>query len=269
MDVSNDQLNALLKISDNLQMSIFDLTRKEFDLIEKLLLLELKKMRGKKITGAELYDFLIRSQSWGDIQAKVFNNPNSLLNQSFVKYQKEIQILEKTYGEKFNSINLENYREQMRSVLNKALNINTLISKTEYQTNLLNASNEILLFSNQTDFLINAVAKEFHSSLAQAKTILVTSQKMVFSAIRQEYYQNLNIPEAVYMYMGPDDLITRPFCSEHIGQIKTEAQWINTLNDDGQSAWYMQGGYNCRHQQIMVFPENFDRSENLDGDLNG
>ncbi len=57
-----------------------------------------------------------------------------------------------------------------------------------------------------------------------------------------------------FQYVGPLDSKTREFCSRHLGEVKTKAEW-DALNDEqGQIAPVSQfaGGFNCRHQLVGV-----------------
>lgn len=55
-----------------------------------------------------------------------------------------------------------------------------------------------------------------------------------------------------FEYVGVEDNLTRDFCSRMIGQVKTQKEWENTLNDFGEPAWSYRGGWNCRHRFIAV-----------------
>lgn len=59
-------------------------------------------------------------------------------------------------------------------------------------------------------------------------------------------------PEPVYLYWGPNDLVTRPFCREHVGKVYTRDE-IDAL-DNGQlpNVFLTGGGYNCRHGWTAV-----------------
>lgn len=61
-----------------------------------------------------------------------------------------------------------------------------------------------------------------------------------------------------YLYIGPDDKVTRPFCHEHIGQIYTLEQIQALDNDQGLPVEIYGGGYNCRHQWRPVSDELAD-----------
>ena len=61
----------------------------------------------------------------------------------------------------------------------------------------------------------------------------------------------------LFIYLGPDDDITRPFCKDVLdaNKVWTEEQ-INALdNEQGLDAFTYGGGYNCRHQWRPVSAE--------------
>ena len=53
--------------------------------------------------------------------------------------------------------------------------------------------------------------------------------------------------ETVYVYQGPDDGVTRSFCSELIGLAFTERQIRRLDNGQGLPVMTNGGGWNCRH----------------------
>jgi hypothetical protein len=58
-----------------------------------------------------------------------------------------------------------------------------------------------------------------------------------------------------FVYLGPDDDITRPFCGELIGQIFTIDEIESMDNGQGLEVLQYGGGYNCRHQWRPVTPD--------------
>jgi hypothetical protein len=60
-----------------------------------------------------------------------------------------------------------------------------------------------------------------------------------------------------FKYIGPQDALTRPFCSAHVGQVKTAKEW-NEFNDDPlrknqpDPVTSFLGGFNCRHRLVAV-----------------
>lgn len=59
-------------------------------------------------------------------------------------------------------------------------------------------------------------------------------------------------PETPFLYVGPDDEVTRPFCQAHVGNRYTRVE-INALaNGQLPNVFLTGGGYNCRHSWIEV-----------------
>lgn len=58
-----------------------------------------------------------------------------------------------------------------------------------------------------------------------------------------------------YLYEGPDDDVTRPFCQERVGQIFTLEEIARWDNGQGLPADVYLGGYNCRHQLLPIDEE--------------
>ncbi len=50
-----------------------------------------------------------------------------------------------------------------------------------------------------------------------------------------------------FEYVGPDDNITRPFCAEHLGEVKTLEEWSKLDNGTDLPVEIYCGGYRCRH----------------------
>lgn len=44
----------------------------------------------------------------------------------------------------------------------------------------------------------------------------------------------------------------RPFCKDNLGKVKRKSEWEKTTNDQGSSALYYCGGYNCTHRLLVV-----------------
>ena len=59
----------------------------------------------------------------------------------------------------------------------------------------------------------------------------------------------------LFIYLGPDDKITRPFCDARVGKIFTRKEIAQWDNGQGLPADIYLGGYNCRHQLRPVSPE--------------
>ena len=59
----------------------------------------------------------------------------------------------------------------------------------------------------------------------------------------------------LFIYLGPDDKITRPFCDARVGGIFTREEIAGWDNGQGLPADIYLGGYNCRHQLRPVSRE--------------
>jgi len=60
-----------------------------------------------------------------------------------------------------------------------------------------------------------------------------------------------------FMYVGPLDNVTRPFCQQRVGKVFTKES-IPAENDMGFDAWTTCGGYNCRHAWLPVSDKVLD-----------
>jgi hypothetical protein len=55
-----------------------------------------------------------------------------------------------------------------------------------------------------------------------------------------------------FQYLGPMDTKTRPFCAEHLFEVKTQDEWNELDNGQIVPVFQYQGGYNCRHKLVGV-----------------
>lgn len=60
-----------------------------------------------------------------------------------------------------------------------------------------------------------------------------------------------------YIYTGPQDKITRKFCRDHIGVVKTIDKWEKLVAPDSPGPVPIYGGgYNCRHEIVPILEED-------------
>lgn len=59
-------------------------------------------------------------------------------------------------------------------------------------------------------------------------------------------------PETRFLYTGPDDDVTRPFCKAHVGQVYTRAEIERMDNGQLDNVLLTGGGWNCRHLFLQV-----------------
>jgi hypothetical protein len=108
--------------------------------------------------------------------------------------------------------------------------------------------------------LAEAIQSQLHKSVAQAQAIADTGLSSFYRAITDKGYQIIedDLPEMKirYVYEGPLDVLTRPFCTKLQRQSNSGKSWtrqqINAM-DNGQlpNVWLTAGGYRCRHQWII------------------
>lgn len=80
---------------------------------------------------------------------------------------------------------------------------------------------------------------------AQLRTVYDTSLSIFGRQV--EALQAGDDPETVFVYMGPADTKTRPFCREHVGKVYTRATIDTLQNGQLDNVFLTGGGYNCRH----------------------
>lgn len=85
---------------------------------------------------------------------------------------------------------------------------------------------------------------------AYANTYMRTALFGLSRTIESNIYQEAGIEE--YVYAGPIDGVTRPFCKARIGQTftKEEIEQFGAKNGSGLSGFYAPGGWNCRHSMV-------------------
>lgn len=99
-----------------------------------------------------------------------------------------------------------------------------------------------------------ALANDTDRSVGQAETIIRTS----VHAFERE--ANVAMADAAgieqFIYVGPDDKLTREFCQEHIGDVKTLEEWSAITAPDAYGPVpTFAGGPNCRHSIVPYTPD--------------
>lgn len=72
-----------------------------------------------------------------------------------------------------------------------------------------------------------------------------------------------------FLYIGPEDDITRPFCQDYVGKILTADEIAELDNGQGLPVEIYGGGYNCRHHWRPVsdeLAEELEAEEESDAD---
>lgn len=96
-------------------------------------------------------------------------------------------------------------------------------------------------------------AKSNHT-VAQAKTLINTAMASVQRDVNQEALRSMPDKKPMGVYLGPEDAVTRPFCSVLVGKAIKEEYFPKLKNDQkGASSFRSNGGgWNCRHRLLPV-----------------
>jgi len=137
-------------------------------------------------------------------------------------------------------------------LLNLAKEHDNVIKKAMINNIVLNTSYKKAVSLLKTD-LLNVSAGRL---VSKADAILRTSTFGMHNLFAKETYDKIggNLPNAKYLYSGPTDKKTRPFCLRHVNKIYTlkEVQDFGKANGSGLNAFFSPGGYRCRHDLIFV-----------------
>lgn len=112
---------------------------------------------------------------------------------------------------------------------------------------------------------IEIVASELEERLKRSEGRQLTEVKTRIS----QYGRSITAAAAAaaeldhYLYTGPLDGLTRPFCKALIGKVVTSEQMRKLNNGQGLNVMTSCGGYNCRHTWSPV-SEGFIQSADLD-----
>ena len=90
-------------------------------------------------------------------------------------------------------------------------------------------------------------------TVAQIKTELNTATIAFSRSITQKKANDLGLN--LFLYVGPLDKITRPFCRARVGKIYTREEINSWDNGQGLPANLYCGGYNCRHDLRPITEE--------------
>lgn len=100
------------------------------------------------------------------------------------------------------------------------------------------------------DDLIASLADVLDNSFAQAHTIYDTAVSIWARQVDQ--LKASGDPDERFLYVGPVDKKTRPFCLKYVGQVLTRATIDGLDNGQLPNVLLTGGGYNCRHQWKRV-----------------
>jgi len=119
-----------------------------------------------------------------------------------------------------------------------------------------------------TAMSLQVPAKQAISGLAQKMTQSTGTQLTVINTKLSMYGRSVSASLAdaaglnYYLYTGPRDGLTRPFCKPLINKVVSESQMNKLNNGQGLPVKTAGGGYNCRHSWTPV-SEGFISAANL------
>jgi len=117
---------------------------------------------------------------------------------------------------------------------------------------------EAMILATQTnaplDKAIAALADAVGGTLSQATTLADTSLMAFHREILVSESEDAGID--LFVYLGPDDAVTRPFCQEHVDKVYTPGDLDDEDNEQGlaPTSRYL-GGFNCRHYLSPITAE--------------
>jgi hypothetical protein len=138
----------------------------------------------------------------------------------------------------------------------RTLHFQDLLEEGEMVTNAITrAVTRGMLGGTPVPVLLEEVARTLDTSRARVATLYDT---MVSIYGRQvEAMQAGDDPQAAFLYAGPVDSKTRPFCLSRVGKVYTRVEIDGMDNGQISNVMLTGGGYNCRHvfTEISVFSE--------------
>ena len=92
---------------------------------------------------------------------------------------------------------------------------------------------------------ISSLAQKMQQATGRQLTEINTKISMFGRAVTASIAEEAGLN--LYLYTGPDDGLTRKFCSPLVGKVVSEAQMKKLSNGQGLPVRTGGGGYNCRH----------------------
>lgn len=136
----------------------------------------------------------------------------------------------------------------------RAMNAGTITQQGMKLSNeLLRPVTELALGLSNKDAALDAIAKALDISSAQATSWARTALQEVHRTSTVLLGEQAGLE--MYKYMGPMDMLTRPFCEQHVGEVRPLSEWKAMSNGQIGTAATNGGGYNCRHRLIPVVKE--------------
>ena len=125
--------------------------------------------------------------------------------------------------------------------------------RTNAGTSLREVVTESLRTSVNPREAFDRLAGELGKTAAQVVSLVDTTTMGVDRVAVVE--QSLGAGIELFLFDGPLDGLTRPWCAERVGKTFTRAEMDEVLNDTGpQPPSAYGGGWNCRHRFVPVDP---------------
>lgn len=107
--------------------------------------------------------------------------------------------------------------------------------------------------------LVQTLAEKYNASIARARTLADTGMSVFYRTASDRAFQHIegDLPEQTlrYRYVGPDDLVTRPFCHDLLARTAETPLTRDQIDDlnNGQipNVWFSGGGWSCRHTFLL------------------
>ncbi len=237
-----------------------DLLKKIVDDMEKMILRDTARAINAGEPTISIVDKLYRAEFWKDNQEVLYNKKDVLLNKFFKIYKTDIDNLKAIYPEADFSISAIDYQlEQFDNYLKNELDLIKMMNVTESQAKGLVRMAQFGAVTDSED-LINLIQNNIDKPISNLRTRLYTTQSAIYRKNRANFFATIKEGDKKYIYVGPNDGITRPFCRYYVGKIKTKTEWRNLSNGQVGDAWNFGGGYNCRHYTLLV-TKNWEEEE--------
>jgi len=230
-------LNDIIKVED-----IGDRYIAELEAVYRRIISNINKLIGRPdiiLTAQDIQNVLVDSGYYQVGEGVLTIGQQEVMQRSVDYYEKQLKMKGITYGE-----NAVNILESMRTV---SADSYTLLGDTLAQKLTKEITNVSLGLASQ-DSISEAVQKALDLTYAQSKTWVHTAISEIHRTSTVLLGEQANIQ--YWEYWGPDDQLTRPFCQEHLGQIKTMEEWKAMDNGQTGSVATDGAGYNCRHRLV-------------------
>jgi hypothetical protein len=109
--------------------------------------------------------------------------------------------------------------------------------------------------------ILDDLATVLDKSLAEVGTLYDTSVSIFTRSL--ELLKSTGEDDERFLYAGPIDAKTRPFCLQHVGKVYTREEIEDLDNGQTGSTFLTAGGYSCRHQWVAL--SKFSELQDLHG----